>query len=204
VAATRADRSDTLGRFRSVCGPVNARERFEHTLSMVDMTGISRNYLVRIFRETPSGVAANSRVVTSTRAAMWAAVLTMLANPVQAQCQTTVPSGWFLDQDGQTRDFEALYRTGFGVARGPPHHGAAILENATILAIGTAYYWLRADINRADWDRPDLADRFTLKAVRFDNNESLTNHVGHPLAGASYYAFARVSNLSVPQVPWPG
>ncbi len=107
--------------------------------------------------------------------------------------------GSFIDADGSLRSFEDSYDDWFRKPRGPKRFGIAALESAAVLGIGLSYYWLRADFNRVDWDRPSLGDRVTFGAWRFDNNSNLFNHILHPLAGANFYGTARVNNLSVLQ-----
>jgi hypothetical protein len=101
----------------------------------------------------------------------------------------------FEDADGVWRDFDATLRLHILTPRGPPRPGLAAAENAGWLAFGLVYYWGYPELNKADWDRPSLGDRFSLSIFRFDNNSSITNHVIHPFAGAAYYGFARVNNL---------
>jgi len=101
----------------------------------------------------------------------------------------------FEDADGVWRDFDATLRLHILTPRGPPRPWLAAAENAGWLAVGLVYYWGYPELNKADWDRPSLGDRFSLSIFRFDNNSSITNHVIHPFAGAAYYGFARVNNL---------
>ena len=105
------------------------------------------------------------------------------------------PLNGFLDIDGHERPFTPASEQAFNAPRGAPRYWLAAAEDLVFLGFGTAFYWLRTDINQKDWDRPSLMDRLTLAAVRFDNNDSLTNHVVHPFSGAAYYATARVNNI---------
>lgn len=110
---------------------------------------------------------------------------------------TEPPVGSFIDRDGEVRSFEETYESWFRGRRGEPRYGLAALENAATLVIGLTYYWLRTDVQRTDWDRPSISDRFTLSAWRFDNNSNLFNHIFHPFGGANYYGLARINNLNV-------
>lgn len=105
--------------------------------------------------------------------------------------------GFFIDISGEKRSLKTNYDSWFGKRRGTPRYGMAAIGNAGILAIGLTYYWIRADFNSADWDRPSVLDRVTLDAWRFDNNSNLFNHILHPFGGANFYGIARINNLSV-------
>jgi hypothetical protein len=101
----------------------------------------------------------------------------------------------FVDLDGQWRPFQLTYWTHIAQPRGPPRYWLAAAEDAGWLALGLVYYWANPSLNRADWDQSSLSDRLTVDAFRFDNNNTITNHVIHPFAGSAYYGFARVNNL---------
>lgn len=119
--------------------------------------------------------------------------------PVEAQ-EGEAPRlepGTFLDLDGEIRSFAPTYREWFGIRRGKPRYGLAVLENAGVLAIGLTYYWVRADVNREDWDLPSIRQRLTFDAWRYDNNSNLFNHILHPFGGANFYGVSRINNLSV-------
>ena len=115
-----------------------------------------------------------------------------------AESSYEVPKlGTFLDEAGVERPFASMYDQWFGQPHGAPRYEIAALENAFFLVIGLSYYWLRVDVNRVDWDRPSVLDRFTFGAWRFDNNSNLFNHIFHPFGGANFYGAARANNLSV-------
>jgi len=82
--------------------------------------------------------------------------------------------------------------------RREPRLVRALLWDATIIGLGTTWYWLEKDLNSLDWDYPTAWQRINGEAVRFDNNQFRTNCLGHPIAGLGYYAMARVSGLE----PW--
>ncbi|HET9957855.1 MAG TPA: DUF3943 domain-containing protein [Polyangiaceae bacterium] len=67
---------------------------------------------------------------------------------------------------------------------------------AGLLTIGTSYYWIRPQLNQIDWDFPDAVTRIRNLRASLDSNKFKTNHVLHPLAGSSYYLFAREVDLS--------
>ncbi len=110
---------------------------------------------------------------------------------------TSLKKGEFIALDGEKRSFETSYDSWFANRRGAPRYGLAALGNTGILAIGLTYYWIRADFNSTDWDRPSAWDRLTLDAWRFDNNSNLFNHIFHPFGGANFYGIARINNLNV-------
>jgi hypothetical protein len=104
----------------------------------------------------------------------------------------------FVDLDEKTRNFDAVYRAWFSRDVKRPRYFVAVLEELSVLAAGTAYYWIRPSLNRTDWDFPSATTRLQYLEAKFDNNKFKTNHVLHPVAGATYYAFARENDLS----PW--
>jgi hypothetical protein len=100
----------------------------------------------------------------------------------------------FVDAEGRTQEFQPMFDAWFGGDR-EAHPLRAAGEVLVWVGLGTAYYWVKKDVNRLDWDRPNLADRILFEAVRFDNNLGTTNNVLHPLGGAAYYGFTRVNGL---------
>ncbi|HWN70967.1 MAG TPA: DUF3943 domain-containing protein [Haliangium sp.] len=103
--------------------------------------------------------------------------------------------GCFLDPDGAVRDADQAYRALHRRAR--PHYARAAVEMAALLGIGTAWYWIDRERQVADWDFPSLKQRFTLDAVRFDNNDFWINFLAHPLDGAAAHALARANHLTL-------
>lgn len=101
----------------------------------------------------------------------------------------------FLDRGGAVRDPEQAYRTLHGRER--PQYLRAAVEMAALLGAGTAWYWIDRERQVADWDYPSLKQRFTLEAVRFDNNDFWINFIAHPLDGAAAHALARGNHLSL-------
>jgi hypothetical protein len=100
-----------------------------------------------------------------------------------------------VDRHGEVRSFERTY-SDWSPERYEPHPFRAAVEMVGILGLGTAWYWIKKEQNRPDWDFPSLEDRLlTFEAVRFDNNQFVTNHILHPTAGSSYYLFSRVNGL---------
>ncbi|MBK7585201.1 MAG: DUF3943 domain-containing protein [Myxococcales bacterium] len=103
--------------------------------------------------------------------------------------------GWWIDRSGRVRPFERTY-SDWSPERYEAHPWRAAAEMLGILAIGTAWYWIKAEDNREDWDFPSLNQRLlTFEALTFDNNRFITNHVLHPAAGSAYYGFSRVNGL---------
>lgn len=107
------------------------------------------------------------------------------------------PEGTFLAADG-LRSFRETYAAGTRPRRREPRYFRAVLEQFGILAIGTAYYWIRPEINKEDWDFPDYKTRMSNFTPTFDTNLHVTNNILHPTAGSFYYGFARLNGLSVP------
>ena len=108
------------------------------------------------------------------------------------------PGGYYLGADGRWYPFAQNYDNWSSRRRARPHYLRAGIEMFGLLGGGLAYYWIKAEQNSADWDFPDIAQRFTFEGVRFDNNLFITNHVLHGASGAGYYSFARANGLSVP------
>lgn len=79
-----------------------------------------------------------------------------------------------------------------------PRYGRAALEMATVLALGTAWYWAYRGDNANDWDDPDLSARVSGEAWRLDNNGLAMNFLAHPLSGSAFYALSRANHLNVP------
>ncbi len=78
-----------------------------------------------------------------------------------------------------------------------PYHYRASAEMLGLLGFGALWYWIELERNLADWDRLSLKQRLSLGAIRLDNNEFWVNQLGHPVAGAGYYEFARSNGLSL-------
>jgi hypothetical protein len=110
----------------------------------------------------------------------------------------TLPHGTFLADDG-LRSFRETYDAGARPRRRERHYLRAVLEEGAVLGVGTAYYWIRPEINKTDWDFPDYATRMSNLRPTFDTNLHVTNNVLHPLAGSFYYGFARLNGLSIPE-----
>jgi len=108
-----------------------------------------------------------------------------------------LPAGTFLAEDG-LRSFRETYEAGARPRRREPRYFRAVVEQGALLAIGTAYYWIRPEINQEDWDFPDYATRLSNFTPTFDTNLHVTNNILHPMAGSFYYGFARLNGLSIP------
>lgn len=115
--------------------------------------------------------------------------------PMPAAPCTLGAHGCFLDPGGALRDAEQAYRALH--TRERPRYLRAAAEMATLLGIGTAWYWIDRERQVADWDYPSLKQRFTLDAIRFDNNDFWINFIAHPLDGAAAHALARGNHLSL-------
>lgn len=111
---------------------------------------------------------------------------------------TLLPDGYFLDAGGARRSFARTYDEWASRQRYKPHYVRAAAEMFGLLGSGLVYYWVKAEQNKEDWDFPDISQRFTGEAIRFDNNLFITNHVLHAASGTGYYSFARANGLSVP------
>jgi len=122
-------------------------------------------------------------------------LIAALARPVSAEEFGTSIEGSFLGPDGEMLEIDPMYQRHF--ALGPPHYMRSLAWQVGLLTLGTAWYWLEADVNARDWDYPNFLDRFSSKGVRFDNNSFTINHFSHPTAGAFYYLTARGNNFGV-------
>ncbi len=117
----------------------------------------------------------------------------------RAATATLLPEGYFVDAAGSPRRFSLTYDQWSSRRYADPHYVRAAAEMLGLLGAGLAYYWIKADQNKEDWEFPNLKDRLlTFDAVRFDNNLFITNHVLHGASGAGYYSFSRANGLSVP------
>lgn len=125
--------------------------------------------------------------------------LLLFVSPAVVQAQQNAPShdeGVYFDTTGRVVSFQRAYDSWFK-AHPKPHYLRAAGEVVFLVGAGTAYYWLRANTNKVDWDRPNLVDRLLFEAVRFDNNYGTTNYILHPLGGAAYYGFSRVNDIGI-------
>lgn len=119
--------------------------------------------------------------------------------PVERATRSTpLPEGYFLDVQGTPRRFLPIYDQWSSRKYADPHYLRAGIEMLGLLGSGLVYYWVKAEQNKEDWDFPDISQRFTFEAVRFDNNLFITNHILHGASGTGYYSFARANGLSVP------
>lgn len=88
------------------------------------------------------------------------------------------------------------------IADRPYHPIRATFETATAGALGAAWYWSDLDFNTRDWDLtwnwPSWKRKFTLEAVRFDQNLYQTNAVSHPRMGVLQYATMRGNGFGLP------
>lgn len=108
-----------------------------------------------------------------------------------------VSDGSFVASDG-LRSFRETYDAGTKPRRREKHYIRAAFSEVVILAIGTAYYWIRPEINKEDWDFPDYKTRMSNFKPTFDTNLHVTNNVLHPVSGSFYYGFARLNGMSIP------
>ncbi len=135
------------------------------------------------------------------RGSLAVACAALLVAPGVAGAQAPEPEdfverGYYLDLHGGLIPFEPAYESWFGERSREPHYVRAAAWGGLLLAFGTTWYWVRADLNEVDWDFPALGERLTFEAVRFDNNRFSTNNLLHSLAGAGYYGLSRVNGLS--------
>jgi len=79
-----------------------------------------------------------------------------------------------------------------------PHRRRVILEEMGMIGLGAIQYWLDRKRAITNFDYPSLRDRFTFKALRFDNNGFQINFIGHPLNGMSFHMVARANGMSLP------
>lgn len=123
---------------------------------------------------------------------------TLWAEPSTARGQDSAASeeGFFLDLGGEWVPLTPVYQSWFGARRRAPDYARAAAWSVTLLAFGTTWYWARADLNRSDWDFPDMGERLSFEAVRFDDNHFTTNNLLHPMAGSGYYGLSRINGLS--------
>lgn len=104
--------------------------------------------------------------------------------------------GCYLDREAEPRRAEREYDRRLDAA--DPAHLRTILEEATFLGLGAAWYWIDRDRNLADWDFPSWQQRFSGEAWRLDTNEFPINFAGHALNGGLFYSFARANDHGVP------
>ena len=105
-------------------------------------------------------------------------------------------AGWWLDRRGVVQPFDRTYDQ-WSPERYEARPGRAAIEMLALLGIGAADYWIKSEQNSEDWDFPPIEQRLlTFDAVRFDNNQFVTNHILHPAGGAAYYGFSRVNGLA--------
>src|SRR3954470_4559891 len=115
------------------------------------------------------------------------------------ESQRLLPAGHFLADDGQVRPFAATHQDGRRPYRRDPHFVRAALEDLTIIAIGTTYYWIQPHENMRDWDFPGGKKPISGFVPSFDTNRHVTNDILHPMtAGSLYYWFARSNGLTIP------
>ena len=69
---------------------------------------------------------------------------------------------------------------------------------ATMLALGTGWYWAYRGQNAVDWDDPNFRARVSGEAWCMDNNGLAMNFLAHPFSGSAFYAVSRANHLSVP------
>jgi hypothetical protein len=135
-------------------------------------------------------------VLTTTLACLLGVAMPAAADePTPAAPCALGAHGCFLDERGALRDADAAYRALH--TRERPRYLRAAAEMAALLGIGTAWYWIDRERQVADWDYPSLKQRFTLDAIRFDNNDFWINFIAHPLDGAAAHALARGNHLSL-------
>ncbi len=96
------------------------------------------------------------------------------------------------DQGDLDAQFAAL------TAKPKPRYLRPFLEEAAVIAAGTAWYWLDEERQQGDWDYPSWRQRFNGEAWRFDNNPFPINFAWHPIDAGQYHLFARTSDLSLP------
>lgn len=106
-------------------------------------------------------------------------------------------AGKFIGFDGTELELDPVYKA--HLSKGEPKHLRNLIWQAGVLGIGVTWYWLNAQANASDWEfnSGNFADRFTLDAIRFDNNSFTINHLAHPIAGGGYYLSARVNDYGV-------
>ncbi|MBI2898141.1 MAG: DUF3943 domain-containing protein [Deltaproteobacteria bacterium] len=137
-----------------------------------------------------SRLALRTAVLSGAMAAM-AAIATL----VQQGRANAIERDTFVDSSGRARPFRDTYLDWFGEKRRRPHLLRATIEDVGVAGLGVLHYWVQRHANQSDWDQPSPVDRFTLRAVRFDNNLFTTNNILHPLAGAAYYGMPRVNGF---------
>ncbi|MEQ9324668.1 MAG: DUF3943 domain-containing protein, partial [Polyangiaceae bacterium] len=105
---------------------------------------------------------------------------------------TAATEGCYRDGDGNFRDARAEYARRLDAL--DPDHLRALVEETSVLAIGTFWYWLDRSRNLADWDFPSWKQRFSGEAWRFDNNHFPINFAAHPLNGGAFYVIPRLND----------
>jgi len=104
-------------------------------------------------------------------------------------------TGCYRDRDGQLRDAHLEYDRRLDAL--DPDHLRALVEESSVLLIGTLWYWLDRSRNLADWDYPSWKQRFSGDAWRFDNNHFPINFAAHPLNGGAFYVLPRLNDHSL-------
>lgn len=141
------------------------------------------------------------RMPTYTNLLVSLVVGVVLAMPARAQelmlNQDEPRAGKFLGPQGEWLEVDAVYVEHF--ARGSPHHLRHAAWQAGILGLGAVWYWSNLATNSTDWEfnTAEFAERFTVDAMRFDNNHFTINHLAHPVAGGGYYLAARVHDYGL-------
>jgi hypothetical protein len=105
----------------------------------------------------------------------------------------------FVDLAGVRHPFHVVQHAWFGEYGRTPNYELAIAQIGIALGVQTVNYWARPWVNQSDWDDPNISDRVSFRAVRFDNNLAFTNFVLHPLAGGAYYWASRANNVTMPE-----
>ncbi|HEY4240942.1 MAG TPA: DUF3943 domain-containing protein [Kofleriaceae bacterium] len=77
------------------------------------------------------------------------------------------------------------------------HWVTTLVFAALKFGASAAYYWSTQGQQEVDWVYPSWADKFSLRAVRFDTNPFYVNAVRHPITGAADYLDARSNNFGV-------
>ena len=120
----------------------------------------------------------------------------MLSSTAMAQDDPCIEEPCYLDAAGEpqdpARDYDRL------VARRSPRYLIAGIELTAMIVGGAVWFGLDPDHQVASWDLPSLQQRFSLEALRFDNNSFDINWLGHPFNGVWYHIYSRANDLSLP------
>lgn len=122
--------------------------------------------------------------------------LVALSSTAVAEDDPCIEGPCYIDADGNSQNPARAYDR--VVARQRPRYVIAGIELTAMIVGGAVWYGIDPEREVADWDIPSLKQRFSLEALRFDNNAFDINWLGHPFNGVWYHIYSRANDLSLP------